>query len=1142
MNLSKKFLLLYLALLSVGALISGTAQWMNYVHARKDLTHAVAEREARRMVLFLQQERDRLTERAETWNGFPAKGDLKGRLSAAALLDAKGEAVRVMRRDGGGAERYSLRPEEKRMIGRMLRSKRFWLLDLEEGAVVVAVLGRSPEGTVALFERETPARFRSAGISLKAEKTGPAPAHAEKLGDLDGFSFSHVEINGLVRTVLYVDKKGALRPFGIESEFSARRAFETLWFNAFVNFLTVLAAMSLLFAAVYFLAFLPFVKKLIRLGNEMRHVAEGREERLPVFAEEELKRLVASIVDAARHIRQQKEMLSWILDHVPAGILIYREKVVYANRYACEHLGYTLEEIKEMAPTDFLASDDPKKRAMIETRIQMRLRGELGATAYEIDIRGKERVMPHYILSDTILIDDKPCGIVTFIDLTEIRRAESELQIISNHLPMFAYHVIGPYHNQRFIYASRAVETLMGYPREEVLKTPQWWVRHIHPDDRAAVLERQAILEKEGRLNHRYRFIKKDGSYLWLEDYVVALNKEAESWELVGFYRDVTREMIWHFAHKALAEANERMMLASSEEALWKGLCEVLVESGFCVYAWVGRCNERRSRIEPIEHYPKENRCVFSTVFPLETKTPEHAAFSVDASREPWGVAVNPDTRKSAKHSLLKEKMLKEGFLSSVSIRVELGEERFVVLSLYADLPEWFDDSSVRLLSSLAKNIGMAVDDLRAKSKLEYLGYYQLKTGLPNENALSARLAGLDDEAVLAVMNLHNFSLVNLNFGFEIGDEVLRAAADIIASLLKKGDELYHLGGDKFALLSHRKDVESVERLLQRVQRKFLRETEVDGFSIPLFVQSGLALYPTHCGEPKQLKEKAMSALSFCRGPSDIVRFEKWMEERSKERLYLVRNLKEAIEKRSFTFRYQPIVRAEDGKPQKCELLIRLDDDQGKTLPTDLMIAVAEDLGMIGDITRIVIDEAFSRQAAWRREGIDVNIAVNIAAADIENPAFVTFLQKRLEEYGVEASTFTLEFTERVAIDLSESVRGFIDRMKRLGFKIGIDDFGIAHSSLHEISRIYFDLLKIDCSFIEKIGNKRNDEVIRLIIRMAHELEAITVAEGVEEAKQAEWLKAQGCDFMQGYLYSRPLDAEGFAAWYNARQKEGDKR
>ena len=1141
MNLSRKFLLLYLLLLIVGAVIAGTAQWYNYLNTRRDIVRSLAEREAMRTLLFLRQEALSLTAWAPRDGRLEELEKIGDSVNTVALLDRNGRVIQAVRKEAGRVGRYSLGPLEKEMLKALRCRKRETLYALDGEDVRIGVLKAVKQGYIALFKREGSARFNKAGLHLYSLSEARPLSATRQLGETKGATYGFGEESGMIDAVLRLDAPLALRPFGLESRFEARSVFEALWFGAFVNFLTVLIAMTLLFGALYWLVFSPFVKKLLRLGNEMAHVAMGQEERLPRFAEEELRQLVDAVTDAARRLRSQKELLEWILDHVPAGIMIYDQKVIYVNRYACERLGYSADEIKQMAPGDFLADSDPQKRAVMLERIQMRLRGELGQSAYEVDIRGKERVMPHYIQTDTIYIDGKPCGIVTFVDLTQIRRAESELQIISNHLPMFAYHVIGPYENQRFVYASFAVETLMGYPREEVLKTPKWWVTHIHPDDRPAVLRRQAVLKEKGRLIHRYRFLKKDGSYLWVEDTVVALHREESRWELVGFYRDVTREMIWRFAHKALADANEKMMQAESEEALWAGVCEALVESGFCVYAWIGRSNLRRKRLEPVAYYPKTNRCVHTAVFTLEPKSPEHETFSVEASREPWGVRVNEDIRKSDKHDLLKEKMLKEGFVSSLSMRIELGEERFIVLNLYADLPGWFDDSSVKLLASLAKNIGMAVDDLRARKRLEYLGYYQMKTGLPNENALSARLTGLKEKTVLAVMNLYNFSLVNLNFGFEIGDEVLKVVAQLIGRLLKN-EELYHLGADKFALLGPYDDCDKMERLVQRIQRKLLRETAVDGFGIPLFVQTGIARYPHHCEMPDQLKEKAMSALSFCRGPSEIVRFAPWMQERSQARLYLVRNLKEAIEQKRFTFRYQPIVRAEDEAVVKCEVLIRLDDEQGRPLPTDEMIAVAEDLGMIGDITRLVVDEAFGRLAEWQKAGIRVQMALNISADDIKNPAFATFLHNRLEHYGIEADAVTLEFTERVAIDLTESVREFIARVKRLGFQIGIDDFGIAHSSLHEISRIYFDVLKIDRSFIEKIGDKRNDEVIRLIIRMAHELEAKTVAEGVEEAKQAKWLKAQGCDFMQGYLYSRPLDAEGFGAWYNARQKEGDKR
>jgi EAL domain-containing protein (putative c-di-GMP-specific phosphodiesterase class I) len=189
-----------------------------------------------------------------------------------------------------------------------------------------------------------------------------------------------------------------------------------------------------------------------------------------------------------------------------------------------------------------------------------------------------------------------------------------------------------------------------------------------------------------------------------------------------------------------------------------------------------------------------------------------------------------------------------------------------------------------------------------------------------------------------------------------------------------------------------------------------------------------------------------------------------------------------------------------------------------------------------------VVRKVFRQQVVWREHGIDIDISLNVSAQDIQDDGFIDYVRKVLDETGADPSHLTLEITERTAVDHLDSVQTFIMHAKRLGFSIGIDDFGIAHSSLHEISQIYFDVLKIDKSFIDHVAkDKRNDEVVRFIIQMAHQLGAITVAEGVEHVTQEAWLRDNGCDYVQGYLVSRPLEPERFEAWYNAQKTEAER-
>ena len=364
----------------------------------------------------------------------------------------------------------------------------------------------------------------------------------------------------------------------------------------------------LFFTVIYLFIIKPTSTKLGRLSKEIYELSDNDELDLPTFSEPELQEVANAVNSAAHILRQQKNMLDWILDHIPAGIVIYQPTIIYANKYAVEHLNLNIDNISKLKPVDFLAKEvDSKKREELYLLMLNRIKGVNGRKSYNTELYVNGKKLQVFAVSDTIEYNDKPAGIITFIDITELKWAELELTLIQRYLPMVAYHIFIDNDGEKFYYISNAIEELTGFKPDEIKSQPNWWYRHIHPEDKDSIIVLKEQFSKNSKFKQQYRLIKKDGTYIWIDEQIVMLEDRDGRRELVGFWRDITREKIWQFAHNALASANECMLKAKNEEVLFEYLCKVLVERGFCRYAWIGRVDIEQDRVVPIRYYPKDD-------------------------------------------------------------------------------------------------------------------------------------------------------------------------------------------------------------------------------------------------------------------------------------------------------------------------------------------------------------------------------------------------------------------------------------------------------------------------------------------------------------------------------------------------------
>ncbi len=429
----------------------------------------------------------------------------------------------------------------------------------------------------------------------------------------------------------------------------------------------------------------------------------------------------------------------------------------------------------------------------------------------------------------------------------------------------------------------------------------------------------------------------------------------------------------------------------------------------------------------------------------------------------------------------------------------------------------------------------LAVRDLRERRKAEerirFLAHHDPLTGLPNRvgfsHLLTQMLAQRDRGgrrfAVLA-LDLDRFKLVNDSLGHAVGDALLVKVAARLKACVCESDIIARLGGDEFAVVqTELRKPDDARTLAQRLVEILGRPFVVNGQILNIGASIGIALYPEDSAEIAALMRNADLALyrAKAEGRGTYHFFEAEMDTRMQQRRSLEVELRTALALRQFHLLYQPLIKAADGAVCGFEALIRWRHaERGLISPADF-IPLAEETGLILPIGEWVLREACREVASWNN---NVSIAVNISPVQFRSVGLVEMVQNACAAAGLDPHRLELEITEGVLLNDSEAALQTLRELRALGVRISMDDFGTGYSSLSYLRSFPFDKLKIDRSFAADItANEQSAEIIRSIISLGRSLGMTTTVEGVETQEQLAYLRAQGCDQVQGYVVGRPL-------------------
>ena len=429
-----------------------------------------------------------------------------------------------------------------------------------------------------------------------------------------------------------------------------------------------------------------------------------------------------------------------------------------------------------------------------------------------------------------------------------------------------------------------------------------------------------------------------------------------------------------------------------------------------------------------------------------------------------------------------------------------------------------------------------------AEERIRILANYDALTGLPNRNLLNERVIveiekawDQDGQFALMFLDLDHFKDVNDSLGHRYGDNLLIALTKRFEALVRPQDTICRLGGDEFVFLLAEADhviaKEVVERLLKAVEQPFV----IDQYELTITASVGVAIYPDDGLDMESLQRNADVAMYRTKKESrnSYRFFSNHMQVQTARNLQLVNALRQAVALGQLAVYYQPQVALDNGRLLGVEALLRWKHPQLGFISPAEFIPLAESSGLIISIGSWVLEQAAQQVHAWRLAGIHgIAISVNLSSIQFRDPKLPALVKSTLERYQVSPECLELELTEGVALENPEGAVAMMDALNGLGVRLSIDDFGTGYSSLSYLKKFKVYKLKVDQTFVRDISTDDEDKAIVIaIIQLARSLGLKTIAEGVETPEQKAFLQDQGCDEMQGYLLSKPMNSEDATAF-----------
>lgn len=472
-------------------------------------------------------------------------------------------------------------------------------------------------------------------------------------------------------------------------------------------------------------------------------------------------------------------------------------------------------------------------------------------------------------------------------------------------------------------------------------------------------------------------------------------------------------------------------------------------------------------------------------------------------------------------------KRINQMYITEVSQREELESMYKEIATTHEELQYQYNELNV-------KNKQLKINEYR----LYHQAHFDIITGLPNRKNIMDKIDYLLNISkntkmffYVVFIDLDSFKKINDSMGHHIGDFFIKYASQRLNSSIHKDDFLGRIGGDEFALIINRNlDEKEAYEYIEGIRMNFLKPFIVENNEIRSSASFGIVLFPRDGIEQIELMKNADTAMYKAKelGKNNIQFFKDSMKEELLNKITLENKLKDALYNDEFFLVFQPIYNLKNGKIHGFETLVRWNSPELGLVSPEKFIPAAEEMGLIVPLGEWIMRTACKRfKYIQDKYKLDAVLSINLSVKQLEEENIVQVIQSVLNDTGLDSKYLEIEVTESIFIDSFKDAVLILETLKKMGISISLDDFGTGYSSLSYLRQLPIDVLKIDRSFInDLLQEDKNREIIGSIIDLAHNLGILVIAEGIEEEIQLDYLKKLDCDYIQGFLMSKPVKEE----------------
>ncbi len=811
-----------------------------------------------------------------------------------------------------------------------------------------------------------------------------------------------------------------------------------------------------------------------------------------------------------------KQIFSALEEAPSVGIVIYQEKIVYANKTAGKILGYTIEELKNYSVDHFVRQD---YKEYTKQTIKRRLNGEVFDRTYvELPIitkDGKEKTI--YTFTKTIIWEGKPAGLVIFVDITKRKRyeklfnalreinsfvikASDEKQLLKDICRLlhdkvgFRMVFVGLLEEEQFEpleicgYNKGFVEKLLQNmkPHEDIMNRLRGGEILIISDSRALHTE-----EAKDMIDREY-----------MSSCLIPLKKDNKTVALLGIYSFVP-SMFTDEELELLREVQKDISFALEyiEKERYLKIISTAIEEG---HEWIVITDEEGTILYA-------NRAV-STI----------SGYNYDEI-----IGRNPRIFKSGYHS--------QEFYKNLWNTIKSGDIfQYVFVNRSKNGKLFYLDQSivpVRLEDGKLHFVGIGKDitfERYLEEELSRLKYVDITTGLLNRKGFITSCEALlererDKHHAVFILDIINFTAINQVYGTQFGDKVLRRVAEILKGKLFKRDVVARLGSDEFAVFARNVGGKNLHSVISKLLEAFSESFNVEDKAIKVSMNVGAAVYPEDASNVMDLIQKASMALSFAKDKEDIsYSFYNENINLSVVKFFHTRSeIEKAIQEDRFIIYFQPMFYTESKQIAGLETLLRMVDEEGNVLPPSKFISVLERTELMKEVEDIILKRI---KEFIVKNQIGIPVSFNVSPKSFKDIKFLDKIKKVSEEIG---EKLILEITERLFIEDKDYTQEFLEEVRRAKVRVAVDDFGTGYSSLAYLESLPVDILKIDMQFIHRmLSNPRSLAIVQTIIDLGRRLNYDTIAEGIETEEQLRVLEHLNPTMVQGFLLARPMPPE----------------